>query len=160
MTGVVHGERLLAQRSLAWKLATSSWVLLVAAGFVMFSVLGWALGAALSRSRKMWLWTLLWGVLYAAAAVAMELEGAAEDLGVLFFILVWVTSIAHAAYLARGVLRTRAVALAGDRGWEPAAAPTAPPSMPTIPLPDGVPQLRDDLRDSGPLRPPPGAPDQ
>lgn len=155
--GIEQGERLLAQQSLWWKCVCSAWVLLVAVGFVMFSVLGWAWGALLSRSRRMWLWTLMWGVLYGVAALAMELDGAFEDAGVIVFLVIWVGSIAHAASLSRGVLRARAVALARDRGWRdvPDGPPAQPsgPTMPTIPLPDGVRHLSDDLRDAGPSNP-------
>ncbi|MFK5583236.1 MULTISPECIES: hypothetical protein [unclassified Serinicoccus] len=157
--GAEQGDRLLAQRSLFWKLACSVWVLLVAVGFVMFSVLGWALGAVLSRSKKMWWWTLVWGVLYVIAAVAMGFEGDASDADFIVFLTIWVGSTGHAAYLARGVLRTRAVALAKDQAWRTPTAGSPGPgsaSMPTIPLPDGVPRLRGDLRDSSPP-PPPGA---
>lgn len=157
-TDIVHGERLLAQRSLGWKLACSAWVLMVGVGFVMFSVLGWVLGAVLSRSKKMWLFTVMWGGLYAVAAFAMERWTDTSDLGFLVFIAIWIGSVAHAAYLARGVLRARAVAQARDRGWRAtpdpiSSAPQPPPAppqpdMPTIPLPDGVSPRRRDLRDS------------
>lgn len=156
-TDIVHGERLLAQRSLGWKLACSAWVLMVGVGFVMFSVLGWVLGAVLSRSKKMWLFTVMWGALYAVAAFAMERWTDTSDLGILIFIAIWIGSIGHAAYLSRGVLRARAVALATDQGWREATGetsspqpPPAPPQpdLPTIPLPDGVSPRRRDLRDS------------
>lgn len=153
-TDIVHGERLLAQRSLGWKLVCSSWLLMVAVGFVMFSVLGWALGAVLSRSRRMWIYTGAWFALYVLAMVAMELWNDTSDVGVVLFIAIWIGSIAHAAYLSRGVLRARAVALAKDHGWqatEVAALPAQPappqPEMPTIPLPDGVSRQGRDLRD-------------
>jgi hypothetical protein len=151
-TGIVEGERLLAQRPVGWKLACSLWVVVVGIGFVMFSVLGWALGAVLSRSRKMWVWTLVWAVLYGFAGFAMERMNEGSDVGVTIFIGIWVASIAHAAYLSRGVLRARAVALARDRDWR-AAAVTPPaqqppqPDLPTIPLPEGVSRQRGDLRD-------------
>lgn len=38
-TEIEHGERLLAQRPLGWKLAVSVWVLVVGLGFVFFSLL-------------------------------------------------------------------------------------------------------------------------
>ncbi|QFG68519.1 hypothetical protein [Ornithinimicrobium pratense] len=154
-TDIVHGERLLAQRSVGWKLVCSAWVLMVGVGFVFFSVLGWIWGAMLSRSRTMWHFTLMWGVLYGFAAYAMERLNDGTDLGVVIFLVIWMGSIAHAAYLSRGVLRARAVALAKDQGWRATAAQTAAPvpppppqpQMPTIPLPDGVRSQREDLRD-------------
>ena len=153
-TDIVHGERLLAQRSLGWKLACSLWVLVVGFGFVLLSVLGWAAGAVLSRSRKMWVWTGVWFALYLVAMAAME--QLPQNPGVLIFVIIWIGSVAHAAYLSRGVLRARAVALARDQGWraipEPAQTNRPPqppqPDMPTIPLPDGVRRQRGDLRDS------------
>lgn len=154
--GSEHGDRLLAQRSLTWKLACSAWVLLVAVGFVMFSILGWAWGAVLSRSKRMWLWTLMWGVLYAVAVLAIDV-GDDGDIGVVLFIAVWMGSIGHAAYLGRGVLRTRAMALATDQGWRESTAGTTVPTptgMSTIPMPDGVARMPRDLRDSDPGVPP------
>lgn len=157
-TDIVLGERLLAQRSLGWKLACSLWVLVVGVGFVFFSVLGWALGAVVSRSRRMWSLTLLWFALYIVAIVAIESRSDDSDAGVVVFIAIWMGSVAHAAYLSRGVLRSRTVAQARAAGWrgspEPAASvpqtPPAPPQpdLPTIPLPDGVSAQRRDLRDS------------
>lgn len=157
-TDIAHGERLLAQRSTGWKLACSLWVVIVGLGFVIFSVLGWAVGAVLSRSKKMWALTLMWLVLYGFAIFAMERwNNDNTDAGVWVFIAIWISSVAHAAYLSRGVLRARAVAVARDRGWQvgPADAgqpeqPPAPPQpdMPTIPMPEGVSRQRGDLRDS------------
>ena len=155
---IVHGERLLAQRPLGWKLACSVWVLVVGVGFVFFSVLGWALGAVVSRSRRMWSLTLMWFALYIVAIVAIESRSDDSDAGVVVFIAIWIGSVAHAAYLSRGVLRSRAVAQAKTAGWRESPDPTpsvphtppAPPQpdMPTIPLPDGVSPQRRDLRDS------------
>lgn len=154
-TDIVQGERLLARRSLGWKLACSTWVLIVGLGFVFFSVLGWALGAVLSRTRTMWIYTGIWFALYLLALFAMEPWADDSDLGILIFIAIWIGSVAHAAYLSRGVLRARAVALAKDQGWRatqqqtPPAPQTPPqPEMPTIPLPDGVRSQRRDVRDS------------
>lgn len=159
-TDIIHGERLLAQRSLGWKLALSTWVLLVGAGFVFLSLLGWVIGAALSRSRRMWVWTAVWGVLYAAALYTSFPDERRDD-WIWFFIVVWVAGTAHAAALARGVLRSRAVALAWDAGWRPTATdahaqPPEPPqpAMPTIPMPDGVRQHHGEVSDTAP--PPPG----
>ncbi|WP_131104704.1 hypothetical protein [Ornithinimicrobium sufpigmenti] len=158
-TDIYFGERLLAQRSVLWKLLCSSWVLLVGVGFVLLSTLGWVLGAVLSRSKKMWVFTVMWGVLYGFATYAMEYLNDGTDLGVVIFLVIWVGSIAHAAYLSRSVLRARAVALSRDQGWRNAAAETAEtsrpatppappqPEMPTIPLPDGVSPQRRNLRD-------------
>lgn len=157
-TDIAHGERLLAQRSGVWKLAVSLWVVVVGAGFVFFSVFGWALGALIARSRRMWGLTGLWFALYVVAIVAIETWSDGTDLGVLVFIVIWISSVAHAAYLSRAVLRARAVASARAAGWRPPErpatgtpqAPPAPPQpeMPTIPLPDGVAPQRRDLRDS------------
>ena len=154
---IEHGNQLLAQRPLAWKLGVSLWIVVVAAGFVFFSVLGWALGALLSRRKGMWLLTLGWGIAYAAALVFFELTEDVTDLAILPFIIVWVGSVAHALYLSRSVLRWRALALAGDTGWQP-TAPVQPaqPFMPTIPMPDGMPQHRGDVQDSAPPIPRPG----
>lgn len=155
-TEIEHGERLLAQRPLGWKLAVSVWVLVVGLGFVFFSLLGWALGAALSRSRRMWIWTLVWGVIY-ALALFIALPDDRSDAQLWAFIVAWVAGTAHAAALARGVLRSRAVALAKDAGWQPVApAQPAQPFMPTIPMPDGVPQHRGNVQDSAPPIPGPG----
>jgi thiol:disulfide interchange protein len=161
-TDIAQGERLLAQRSGGWKLACSIWVLMVGVGFVFFSVLGWIVGSLLSRSRKMWIYTVVWGALFAFALLAMERwDDTDSDLGVVIFIAIWMGSVAHAAYLSRGVLRARAVAQAKDQGWQPsyeltssqAATPATPPAppqpdMPTIPLPDGVSPQQRGLRDS------------
>lgn len=158
---IVLGERLLAQRSLGWKLACSAWVLLVALGFGLLSVGGWAIGAALARSRRMWVVTGVWWTLYMLGVYAMENWTDGTDLGYVVFIAVWVGGVAHAAYLSRGVLRARAVAQARRAGTGLAPEPhtSAPPSstphpaapqqpdLPTIPLPDGVAPQRRDLRD-------------
>lgn len=155
---IEHGERLLAQRPLGWKLAISTWVLLVGVGFVFFSLLGWALGAVLSRSRRMWMWTLLWAVVY-GVALFISLPDDRSDAELWVFIAAWIGSTAHAAALARGVLRSRAVALAKDAAWQPGApAQPAQPVMPTIPMPDGMPQHRGDVRDTAPPIPRPGDP--
>lgn len=157
-TDIVQGERLLAQRSFGWKLACSVWVLIVGVGFVFFSVLGWAIGAALSGSRRMWNFTGMWFALYIVAIVAIQNWSDDSDFGVVVFIAIWIGSVAHAAYLSRSVLRARAVAQARRSGWratpdQTASGPEMPPAppqpdMPTIPLPDGVSPQRRDLRDS------------
>ena len=81
-TDLYFGERLLAQRSLGWKLACSVWVLIVGVGFVFFSVLGWAIGAALSGSRRMWNFTGMWFALYIVAIVAIKSRSDDSDAGV------------------------------------------------------------------------------
>ncbi|MGO0578044.1 hypothetical protein [Ornithinimicrobium panacihumi] len=157
---IEHGNRLLAQRPVWWKLLVSSWIVLVAAGFVMFSVLGWALGAVLARRKGMWLLTLGWGLAYAAAVIFFELTQDVTDLAILPFLIAWVGSVAHAIFMSRSVLRWRALALDKDSGWRlPTGIPQAQPAqpfMPTIPMPDGIPQHRGAVQDSAPPIPRPG----
>lgn len=159
-----HGDRLLAQRPLWWKLLNSIWILVVPAGFVFFSVLGWALGAVLARKKDMWLLTLGWGVAYAAALTFFGLIKDRSDMSIVPFLIAWIGSTVHAVYLGREVLRWRAVALEKDAGWRsqgalPHTPPPPPPPqgfMPTIPMPDGVPQHRGNVTDSAPPIPRPG----
>lgn len=150
----MEADRLLAQRSTGWKVGTSVWVALVGLGFVFFSVLGWITGAVLSRAKQMWAWTAMWMVLY-AVAIAVPTE---ESWGLAIFILVWLGSTAHAAYLARGVLRTRVLALARDASWRQPGTSVSPPTfspheppMAQIPLPGVRPQPHNTQDEAPPL---------
>src|SRR5699024_12089264 len=99
--------RVLAQRYVGWKLACSVWVLIVGVGFVFFSVLGWAIGAALSGSRRMWNFTGMWFALYIVAIVAIENWSDDSDLGVVVFIAIWIGSGGIASLLSRSALPSR-----------------------------------------------------
>ena len=116
----------------------------------MFSIVGWIIGAVLSRSQRMWAWTAMWGGLYVIAYLAMEASQDGLDYLFGLFMLIWLGSLGHAAYLARGVLRMRATKLAQADRWSATATPpvTPPrPDMPTIPLPENVPPQRGHLQD-------------
>ena len=159
---IERGNRLLAQRPVWWKLLISVWIVPVAAGFVFFSVLGWALGAALARRKDMWLLTLGWGVAYFAALVFSELTRDLTDLSILPFLIAWVGSVAHAILMSRSVLRWRALALEAESRWAPPTGHPQPrpqpaqPFMPTIPMPGDLPQYRGNVQDPAPPIPHPG----
>lgn len=146
-----RAEVLLGQQKGRWKLANSLWIVVVFVGIGIFSVIGWLWAGSIAHSPKVWRVVRIWCGITVVVVIAVTISGIAggpdgkdvEPWSTIAAILMgtaWLGGTAHAALLARTVLRERALyldnlatATAQFRSQVPTPIPTAAASTAAAP---------------------------
>lgn len=100
------------RRTRRWRLVRSLWVPLVMLGWGLFAAPGWLWGAAIARTRRLWVWAVVWSLaavpgIVVDSFVARPGRGHHDLLGA-WVIAVWFASSAHAVMARDEVLRRAA----------------------------------------------------
>lgn len=101
---------LVSQKSVAWRLVNSLWIVVIIIGLGIFSIFGWLWAGILARSSKIWRIVAAWGIVVALAFLSTALSENNKNsfwnaLGGVLLMISWIGSLVHAFIVRGAVLR-------------------------------------------------------
>lgn len=101
---------LVSQKSVAWRLVNSLWIVVIIIGLGIFSTFGWLWAGILARSSKIWRIVAAWGIVVALAFLSTALSENNKNsfwnaLGGVLLMISWIGSLVHAFIVRGAVLR-------------------------------------------------------
>ena len=101
---------LVSQKSVAWRLVNSLWIVVIIIGLGIFSTFGWLWAGILARSSKIWRIVAAWGIVVALTFLSTALSENNKNsfwnaLGGVLLMISWIGSLVHAFIVRGAVLR-------------------------------------------------------